>query len=101
MFCLGRLIPKVRLFIEIRPRTLRKKSPILVRNEKGKTIQLYVQKVKSSRVRESKAVLDSGFHAVDSGFKVMDSRLLVKLGFWNPICSRIRDSLCCIPDSKS
>ena len=69
------------LFIEIRPRTLREKSPILVRNEKGKTIQLYVHEVKSSHVRESKTVLDSGLHASDSGFQVLDSRLLVKLGF--------------------
>ena len=29
----------------------------------------------SPRARESKTVLDSGFHAVDSGFQVLDSSL--------------------------
>ena len=55
----------------------------------------------SPHVRESKTVLDSGFHALNSGFSVLDSRLLVKFGFWIPIFSRVPDSLSCIPDSKA
>ena len=51
----------------------------------------------SSHVRESKTVLDSGFHAVDSGFQT----LAVDLTFWIPIVSGIPDSLSCIPDSTS
>ena len=36
-----------------------------------------------AHVVESKTVLDSGFHAVDSRFKVLDlSSVLVGLGFW-------------------
>ena len=46
----------------------------------------------SPHVRESKTVLDSGFHAMDSGFQVMDSRISGTLGhqilslvrFWIP-----------------
>ena len=46
----------------------------------------------SPHVRESKTVLDSGFHAMDSGFQVMDSRISndriwcpeVPAGFWIP-----------------
>ena len=46
----------------------------------------------SPHVRESKTVLDSGFHAMDSGFQVMDSRIsgtsghqiLSLAGFWIP-----------------
>ena len=52
----------------------------------------------SAHVRESKTVLDSGFHAVDSGFQ---SSLSVELGFRIPIVSGIPDSLSCIPDSKT
>ena len=53
-------------------------------------------------VRESKTVLDSGFHTLDSGFQVLDSSLLsAELGFWIPIVSGISDSLSCIPDSKT
>ena len=55
----------------------------------------------SPHVTESKTVLDSGFHALISGFPVLDSRLLVKFGFWNPIFSRVPDFLSCIPDSKA
>ena len=29
----------------------------------------------SPHIRESKTILDSGFHAVDSGFQVLDSRI--------------------------
>ena len=46
-------------------------------------------------MRESKIVLDSGFHA-DSGFQ----SLSLELGFWIPVASAIMDSLSCIPDSK-
>ena len=55
----------------------------------------------SPHVTESKTVLDSGFHALNSGFPVLNSRLLVKFGFWIPIFSRGPDSLSCIPDSKA
>ena len=55
----------------------------------------------SPHVTESKTVLDSGFHALNSGFPVLDSRLLVKFGFWIPIFSRVPDSLSCIPDFKA
>ena len=45
------------------------------------------------QARESKTVLDSGFHAVDSGFQLLDSRTLsVELGFRIPISSGIPDS---------
>ena len=37
----------------------------------------------SSDERESKKVLDSGFHTVDSGFKVLDSGFFVT-GTWIP-----------------
>ena len=47
---------------------------------------------------ESNAVLDSGFHAVDCVFQVLD---FSGLGFWIPIVSGILDSLSCIPDSKA
>ena len=56
----------------------------------------------SPHVRKSKTVLDSGFHAVDSRFQVLDSSLfLVELGFWIPIFSGIPDSLSCIPGSQA
>ena len=56
----------------------------------------------SPHVRESKTVLDSGFHVVDSRFQVLDSKSLsVGLGFWIPIVSGIPDSMSCIPDSKT
>ena len=56
----------------------------------------------SSHVRESRTVLDSGFHAVDSGFQLLDSRSLsVELGFWIPIVSGIPDSHSCIQDSMA
>ena len=50
----------------------------------------------SPYVREPKTVLDSGLHAVDSGFQLLDSS-----GIWIPILSRIPDSLSCIPDCKA
>ena len=53
-------------------------------------------------VRESKTVLDSGFHAVDSGFPGTGFRSLsVGLGIWMPIFRGFADSLSCIPDSKA
>ena len=57
---------------------------------------------KSPHVRESKTLLDSGFHAVDSGFHLLDSRSFsVELGFRIRIVSGIPDSYTCIPDSKA
>ena len=56
----------------------------------------------SYNVRESKTLLDSGFHAVDSGFQLLDSRSFsVELGFRIRIVSGIPDSYSCIPDSKA
>ena len=56
----------------------------------------------SPHVRESKTLLDSGFHAVDSGFQLLDSRSFsVKLWFPIRIVSGISDSYTCIPDSKT
>ena len=56
----------------------------------------------SPHVRECKTVLDSGLHAVDSGFRVVDSRSFsVEVGFRIPIVSWILDSYTCIPDSKT
>ena len=53
-------------------------------------------------VRESKTLLDSGFHAVDSGFQLLDSRPFpAELWFWIWIVSGIPDSYTCIPDSKA
>ena len=47
----------------------------------------------SPHVRESKTLLDSGFHAVDSGFQLLDSRSFsVELGFRIRIVSGIPDS---------
>ena len=82
----------------------------------------------SSHVRESRMVLDSEFHAVDSGFQVLYSSVCqqdsgfqslvgfwiprvvfqipgtlfqcLSVGFWIPIFSGIQDSLSCIPDSR-
>ena len=59
----------------------------------------------SAHIKESKAVLDSGFHAPDSRFQIADSRywildsLLVELGFRIPIVSGIPDSLSLIQNS--
>ena len=48
------------------------------------------------------SLMDSGPHAVDCGFHVLDSRLFsVQVGLWIPIVSAIPDSLSCILDSKS
>ena len=56
----------------------------------------------SPHVRESKTLLDSGFHAVDSGFQLLDSRYFsVELGFRIRIVRGIPDSYTCIPDSKA
>ena len=55
----------------------------------------------SPHVRESKTVLDSGFHAVDSGFQLLGSRSYrVELGFQIAIVSGIPDSHSCIPDPR-
>ena len=52
---------------------------------------------------QSKTVLDSGLHAVDSGFQVLDSSLCQYSGTWIPDSNRggIPGSLSCIPDSKA
>ena len=61
-----------------------------------------VPQLNSPHVREFKAVLDSGFHPLDSGFQVLRSSLFsVELGFWIPIISGNPDSLKCILDSKA
>ena len=36
-----------------------------------------IQFISSPHVRESRSVIDSGFHAVDSGFQVLDSGFFV------------------------
>ena len=52
--------------------------------------------------RESRAVLDSGFHAANSRFQVTGFQSLsMELGFWIPIDCGIPDSLSCILDSKT
>ena len=48
-------------------------------------------------IQQSTTVLDSGYHAVDSGFK----SLSVELGYWILMVSGILDFLNCIPDSKA
>ena len=62
-----------------------------------------IDSIRSPHARESKTVLDSGFHAVDSGFQVLDSRFFCQwnFGFLIPIVSGIPDSLSCIPDFKA
>ena len=53
-------------------------------------------------VRESKKVSNSGFHAVDSRFQLLDSRSFsMKLEFRILIVSGIPGSYSCIPDSKA
>ena len=55
----------------------------------------------SPRVKESKTVLDSGLHAVDSGFQLLDSRSFsVELGFRIPTAI-FRNPRPKIPDSTS
>ena len=49
---------------------------------------------------ESKTVLDSGFHAMDSRFQIVDFRAFVS-GIWIPDSNRWRDSVSCIPDPKA
>ena len=53
----------------------------------------------SHYVRKCKTVLDSGFHAVDSGFQTINFELLLELGFRILIVSGIPDFLSWIPDS--
>ena len=51
-----------------------------------------------------KAGLDSGFHAVDSGFRIpgiVFQSLSVEFGFWISIVSGPPDSLSCIPEYKA
>ena len=58
--------------------------------------------VLAPHVRESKTLLDSGFHAVDSGFQLLDFRpFSVEIWFRIRIVSGIPDSYTCIPDSKA
>ena len=53
-------------------------------------------------VRESKTVLDSGFHVMDSGFQVLDCGFFVS-GSWIPDSNGWwdLDSLSCTPDAKA
>ena len=51
----------------------------------------------SHYAQESKAVLDSGFHAMDSGSQVLNSGFFVT----ETIVKGILDSLSCIPNSKA
>ena len=54
-------------------------------------------------IRESRTVLVSGFHAVDSGFQLLDSSLCqwnLDSGFHSLVGFRI-PCLSCIPDSKT
>ena len=54
----------------------------------------------SPHVRESRMVLDSGFHAVDSEFRIPGTLFrYLSVGFWIPVFSGIPDSLSCTPDS--
>ena len=70
------------------------------REERLGTRQL--QPVIHPNIREFKAVLDSEFLAVDSGFPGAGFQSLSwELGFWITILSEIPDSLRCIPDSKA
>lgn len=53
---------------------------------------------RSPNVKESKWVLDSGFHAVDSRFQPLNScKFFVSLGFRIPIVRGVSASLSCIP----
>ena len=78
--------------------------------------RLYSTTTLSPYVRESKTSWDSGFHAVDSGFQVLDSSLCqwnldsgfqLLVGFQIPWAvfripkHRIQDSFSCIPYSKA
>ena len=58
-----------------------------------------LSKIWSPHVRESKTVLDSGFHAVDYGFQILNS-LSLELGFQIPIFRWIPDFLSCRPGSQ-
>ena len=64
------------------------KSSINLHPELRKTKQ-------SPHVRESETVLDSGFHAVDSGFLPVTRFQILVSGTWIP------DSLSCIADSEA
>jgi len=58
--------------------------------------------VTSPNVRESKAVLDSEFHALDAGLQVLDPSLCQeKLDSVFQIVGGIPDSLSCILDFKA
>ena len=75
-------------------------------DEQGKFSRAFAHTVNCFReiyspcVSESKTVLDSGFHGVDSGFQVLDSSFCqwnLDSGFVNGI----PNSLSCIPDSRA
>ena len=57
--------------------------------------------MESPHVRESKIVLDSGFHTVDSELQELAWIPVFVSGTWIPVFSGIPDSLSCIPDSKA
>ena len=50
------------------------------------------EQFKSPHVRQSRAVLDSGFHAMDSGFQLLHSEFLVSGTNWIPDTNRFRHS---------
>ena len=77
---------------------------LIMKTAPSSSFALYLSRFRefSPYERESKTVLDSRFHAVDSavpgtGFQ----SLSMELGFWILIISGIPDSLSCIPDSKA
>ena len=65
--------------------------------------QFLVTKLPSPNVRESKTILDSGFHAVDSRFQLLDSSLCqwnLDSGFQSLVGFRIPGAVFRIPKSK-
>ena len=57
--------------------------------------------MESPHVRESKIVLDSGFHTANSELQELAWIPVFVSGTWIPIFTEIPDSLSCIPDSKT
>ena len=58
--------------------------------------------VNGTWILDSNRLCDSGFHTVNSGFRVTGFQSLsMELGFWIPIDCVIPDSLSCILDSKN
>ena len=89
-------VPGILCFISI------KTGPLLVTNVIkslfDRSIQILVSCTSCSpHVRESRTGLDSGFHAVDSGFQSYS----LELGLRILITSGIPNSLSCVSDSKA